>query len=186
MEKYLKGKVYIFIDAANILYSQQTLKWRIDYTKLIDFFQSQCDLGKIYYYTGKVGAKEKQLKFIEKLEKLGFYVISKEVKFIKISAKKFLPKANLDIELALDAFRYRSKYQTIILLSGDSDFSYLIKLLQKDNKRVIVMSTRGHISKELIEVSDKYFDLRKFKQELEYNKNQELAEATPEVWHLLL
>jgi len=64
LKKYTKGKVAVFIDAANILYSQQTLGWRIDYQKLRDYLQSQAKILGIFYYTGKVGALEKQIKLI--------------------------------------------------------------------------------------------------------------------------
>jgi len=33
---FVKGKTAVFIDAANIFYSQKTLKWRIDYGKLLE------------------------------------------------------------------------------------------------------------------------------------------------------
>jgi len=36
INQFVKGRVYVFIDAANILYSQQTLHWRVDYKKLKD------------------------------------------------------------------------------------------------------------------------------------------------------
>lgn len=165
ISKYIKGKVAVFIDAANILYSQQTLGWRIDYEKLRDYLESQAEISKIFYYTGKVGVFEKQIKFIKKLERLGFSVVSKEVKFIKINGGGLLPKRNLDVELALDAFRFADDYDTVLLFSGDSDFGYLIDLLKEKGKRVLVLSTRGHISKELLERA-KYIDLRKLKKEI--------------------
>lgn len=165
--KFIKGKTYVFIDAANILYSQQTLRWRIDYKKLKQYFEKECDLGKIYFYTGKVGKLERQLKFIKRLENLGFQVTAKEVKLIKIDGGKNLAKGNLDVELALDAYRLRKKYDTALLFSGDSDFAYLLDLLKKEDKNTIVFSTRGHISKELLDRA-KYIDLRKLKEIIEY------------------
>lgn len=162
LKHYIKGKAAVFIDAANILYSQQTLGWRIDYQKLQDYLKSQAKISGFFYYTGKVGALEKQIKFIKKLERLGFSVISKEVKFIKTDDGRLLPKGNLDVELALDAFRFADDYDTLLLFSGDSDFGYLIDLLRQKGKRVLVFSTRGHISKELLERA-KYIDLQKLK-----------------------
>ena len=94
-------------------------------------------------------------------------VAGKAVKFIKISADKKIPKGNLDVELALDAFRLADNYQTLILCSGDSDFAYLIDLLKAKGKRVIVVSTRGHVARELLERA-KYFDLRKLKNYIEF------------------
>ena len=50
--QFVKGRVHVFVDAANILYSQQTLHWRVDYRKLKEYFKKECDLKAIYFYTG--------------------------------------------------------------------------------------------------------------------------------------
>ena len=34
IKQFVNGRVCVFIDAANILYSQQTLHWKVDYEKL--------------------------------------------------------------------------------------------------------------------------------------------------------
>ena len=34
IKQFVTGRVFVFIDAANILYSQQSLRWRVDYEKL--------------------------------------------------------------------------------------------------------------------------------------------------------
>lgn len=176
--QFVKGRAYVFIDAANILYSQQTLGWRIDYKRLYEYCADETKLVGVRYYTGKVGTLEKQLKFIRKLETLRYTVVAKEVKFIKIDGGKLLPKGNLDVELALDAMRLASKYDSLVLFSGDSDFAYLIDLLKESGKQVIVLSTRGHVSKELLDRA-KYVDLRKLKDRisLESLKNQEPPES---------
>ena len=176
--QFVKGRAYVFIDAANILYSQQTLGWRIDYKRLYEYCADETKLVGVRYYTGKVGTLEKQLKFIRKLETLRYTVVAKEVKFIKIDGGKLLPKGNLDVELALDAMRLASKYDSLVLFSGDSDFAYLIDLLKESGKQVIVLSTRGHVSKELLDRA-KYVDLQKLKDRisLESLKNQEPPES---------
>lgn len=178
LNKYCNGITYVFIDAANILYSQQTLGWRLDYTKPKQYLEKEINLGKIFYYTGKVGSLEKQLSFISKLKRIGFIVVAKEVKFIKINTNKAIPKANLDIELALDAYRFRDEYQTLLLFSGDSDFSYLLKLLKTDLKRIIVCSTKGHIAIELVEEA-KFIDLKKLRPFFEYMKTPKPRKAGP-------
>jgi len=55
------------------------------------------------------------------------------------------------------------KFDTLVLFSGDSDFDYLIRHLKAKNKRVIVISTKHHVSKELVESSNKYIDIKKLK-----------------------
>lgn len=169
LKKIIKGKTAVFIDAANILYSQQSLGWKMDYQKLYDLFNKNTELVGIYFYTGKIGKLEKQTAFIKRLEKLGYKVIAKEVKFIKLPNGDSLPKGNLDIELALDAYRYSNDYETIVLASGDSDFAYLLDLLKEKHKKIIVLSTKNHISRELIKRS-KYIDLKKLRSSLEWSQ----------------
>ena len=173
-----KGKTAVFIDAANIFYSQKTLRWRIDFKKLASYLQKELSIAGIYYYTGLVGAFERQRAFISKLESLGYYVTSKEVKFIKVAGAPDIPKGNLDVELALDAFRFQDDFETIILFSGDSDFAYLLDLLKQAGKRVIVVSMRGHVSRELLERA-KYVPLPKLRSFIE--KFKEPDEPAPEV-----
>lgn len=168
LKKIIKGKTAVFIDAANILYSQQSLGWKIDYQKLHNLFDKNTKLIGIYFYTGKIGTLEKQRSFIKRLEKLGYHVIAKEVKFIKLLDGNSLPKGNLDVELALDAYRYSDNYDTIVLASGDSDFAYLLDLLTEKVKNIIVLSTKGHISRELI-LRSKYIDLKKLKSDLAWS-----------------
>jgi uncharacterized LabA/DUF88 family protein len=88
------------------------------------------------------------------------------LKFIKNKNGPFLKKGNLDIELALDAYRKKDEYETFVLFSGDSDFEYLLRLLKESEKRIIVISTRKHVSKELLLRADYYLDLKKLTGEI--------------------
>lgn len=165
LKKIIKGKTAVFIDAANILYSQKTLGWRVDYKKLQQLFIEKTNLSGIYFYTGKVGNQQKQANFIKKLKQIKFHVFSKEVKFIKLPQGGLLPKGNLDVELALDAYRLSDQFDTLVLFSGDSDFAYLLFLLKKKGKHLIVISTRGHVAVELLN-SAKFIDLNKLKKDI--------------------
>ncbi|OIO16165.1 MAG: hypothetical protein COX44_03270 [Candidatus Portnoybacteria bacterium CG23_combo_of_CG06-09_8_20_14_all_37_13] len=169
IRQYIKGRVCVFIDAANIFYSQQTLKWKIDYQKLKKYLEKECDLVCLYFYTGKIGENHKQNKFIKKMQKYGYIVRSKEVKIIKVAPNVIERKGDLDAELIIDALKNINNFDTCILMSGDSDFASLIDELKQNKKWVIVISTRGHVAKELLERA-KYIDLRKLKYELIFNQ----------------
>lgn len=121
----------MFIDAANILYSQQTLGWRVDYHKLKKYFETECELQSIHFYTGRIGKDSRQKSFLKKLKKLGYKVTAKEVKRIKVSRNTYLWKGNLDAELIIDALKNIDNFDTCILMSGDSDFAPLIDELKK-------------------------------------------------------
>src|SRR3989338_2760370 len=120
IKQFIKGRVYVFIDAENVFYSQRTLGWRISYEKLMKYFKKEC------------GYKWKN---------------------------------NLDIELAFEMVDTKDKYDTAILISGDSDFDPPITRIKRAGKRIIVMSTRGHVAEELLDLA-KYIDLRKLKNEI--------------------
>ena len=76
-------------------------------------------------------------------------------------------KANFDVEITVDTMEMINSFDTLVLFSGDSDFNYLLRKLRNENKNVIVISAKHHISKELIESSNKYIDLKKLKSLIE-------------------
>lgn len=162
IRQFIKGRAYVFIDAANIFYSQQTLGWRVDYRKLQEYFKRECDLRAIHLYTGMVGENQKQNAFLEKLKNLGYKVTAKEVKRIKVSRNTYEWKGNLDAELIIDALKNINNFDTLILMSGDSDFAPLLDELKSSHKNVIVMSTKRHVSIELLQRA-KYVNIKKLK-----------------------
>lgn len=169
IRQFVNGRVYVFVDAANILYSQQTLQWRVDYKKLKEYFEKECDLKGIYFYTGRVGSNHKQNVFIEKLEKFGYVVKAKEVKRIQVSRNAYEWKGNLDVELTIDVLANLSNFDTLVLMSGDSDFAPLLDKVKDNHKRVIVMSTKGHVAKELLDRA-KYINIKKLEDQIAYLK----------------
>ena len=176
--KFAKGKTAVFIDAANIFYSQRTLGWRIDFKRLASYLRSEVDVVGLYYYTGGIEKRGEQQAFLRKVESFGYAITAKEVKLIKLPGGRFTSKGSLDIELALDAYMQRDRYETCLLFSGDSDFEYLLEVLKRERKKVLVASARGHISKELLDRA-KYIDLRKLRGYAAITKGPD--EPAPEV-----
>lgn len=163
IKNLVKRKVYVFIDAENLFYSQRTLGWRISYGKLMRYFQSQCGKSmKCFVYTGIDEANMKQKKFVDMLDMNDYIVRTKVIKKIRKKDGSYAWKNNLDIELALEMVELKDRFDTGILVSGDSDFAIVLDKLKKAKKRVLVMSTRGHVAKELLERA-KFIDLRKLK-----------------------
>jgi len=160
------GKVAVFIDAANILYSQQTLGWKVDYKKLILMFKKDFELIFIGFYYGKISESKGQERFFAMLRDREYTLRTKPVKYIK-TLKGVILKGNLDVELAFDILTMKDKFDTCILLSGDSDFEIILSHLRSLGKKVIVVSTKGHISLELIRNCDKYVNLKKLRSFLE-------------------
>ena len=167
-------KIGIFIDEANIYHSQKTIKWEVDYLKLRRFFSKFGRITVLNFYTSFQDENEKQNNFLRKIGQYGYRVFRKKLKIIRKNNLS-IKKGNLDIELALDAYKLKNLYDVFILFSGDSDFEYLLKLLKDENKMIFVVSTRKHISKELFKAANKYFDLNKIRGEISMIKEDQPA-----------
>lgn len=162
------SRVSLFIDVSNIYYSQQSLGWGIDYQKVINYFRDHTNFISAYFYSGVVSTNPKQRKFFSKMEQFGFIVKTKEVKWIRDKKSKSLKgKGNLDIELALDMSHTTKKYTIAVLFSGDSDFTPVVEFVKTKRKKVVVYSSRGHISKELIGAADLYIPFESMREEFE-------------------
>lgn len=66
------------------------------------------------------------------------------------------------MELTIDVLGNVNNFDTLILMSGDSDFAPLLDAIKTQHKRVLVMSTKGHVAKELLDRA-KYINLKKLK-----------------------
>lgn len=186
LKEAIKGKVFVYIDAANLEKSVQDmwvnpkdinddfkswtadqLCWRIDYKKFHDFFHGISDLKEIKFYSADF-ATESHHKFLWFLRKvLRFKLETKPLKeYNDHTPETPHRKANFDVEIAVDATFKLNQYDTFILFSGDCDFEYLFKFLRGQNKIAIVFSRTGHVAKELPPASSYYFDLIDFRHEL--------------------
>ena len=94
------------------------------------------------------------------------------MKRIQIGKVAYEWKGNLDVELTIDVLKNIPQFDTLVLMSGDSDFAALLDTVKEARKRVIVMvSTKGHVSRELLERA-KYVNLKKLRDEITYREKQ--------------
>lgn len=78
-------------------------------------------------------------------------------------------KGNIDVDLTIDAISSKDTYDSFVLLSGDGDFESLIKFLKSYEKYCLVISTKNHISIELIRQA-KFIDFKKLRDKIELKK----------------
>ena len=157
------GKVMVFVDSANIIHSCNDLGWKIGYKALQKYFQQNTKLVDIYFYSATESANSKQNAFLAMLSRKGFKIRTKKLKYIKEGDGQVFVKGNLDAELTTDLILRKDDYDTAVLLSGDSDFQAPISAIQSFGKKVVVISTRGHISFELVKTADFFLYLDEFK-----------------------
>jgi uncharacterized LabA/DUF88 family protein len=160
LQTYVQGSALVCVDAANLESAVKDLGWYIDYRKVMHLFDPK-HLAHIRYYCVRHDAQN-QDGFFTVLKRLGYDLVTKPLKKIKSldAVGGHVRKANFDVEIAVDALLLLAEYTTLVLFSGDSDFAYLVRVLRSRGKHVVVISTKNHISRELIAASHKYVDLR--------------------------
>ncbi|WP_235670331.1 NYN domain-containing protein [Prosthecochloris vibrioformis] len=146
----------VFIDGANIFYSQRHLGWQIDFSRLMAYFMGFSDSVEARYYVPESGeTTPEQAAFYRMLQANGYGIVAKPVKrIVNRETGEVVMKGNLDVELVVDAMRLVSFYDLFILMSGDSDFLPLLRALKEMGKEVEVYSTRGLCARELWEEPD--------------------------------
>lgn len=157
----------MFIDAANLELSAKDLNWRVDYKKLYNFLKRDCKLVFIGFFTVRFGNTQHDA-FLTVLKRIGYTLVTKPLKLIKNRKDGgHIRKANFDVEIAVEAMKQIDLYDTFILFSGDSDFDYLLKILKRKEKKIIVASLKYHIARELIERADFYLDIKRLKKDIQ-------------------
>jgi len=66
------GRIAVFIDVANVIYSLRDLGWRIDYKKLQKYFKNNVKLVDIYFYYSTKKENNGQADLLEMLARKGF------------------------------------------------------------------------------------------------------------------
>ena len=154
----MKPKAKVYIDGANMFYTQKKLEWFLDWKKVKDYIQEKWDVLEIRYYTGVKLDDEKMAGFLRYLDNVGITPITKPMKVIKIDDNHPLKrlydysemyKSNCDVEITTDILLEMKEVDEIILFTGDSDFQYLVKKLKDLGKKVIIFSSRKTISWEI-------------------------------------
>ncbi|MDP3882695.1 MAG: NYN domain-containing protein [Candidatus Staskawiczbacteria bacterium] len=160
-----KPKTKIYIDGANIFYTQKRLGWSVDWKKVKDYIEQEKESIEWRYYVGVKDGDEKMLKYLKHLNLIGFNTITKPLKKIKttdggMAQREFIYKANFDVEMTVDILLEKFKLDEIVIFSGDSDFKYLVKKLKDTGLKTIIFSSRKTISWELKLESSKvvYFE----------------------------
>jgi len=171
----MKPKAKVYIDGANMFYTQKKLEWFIDWKKVKDYLEEKWEILEIRYYTGVKSDDEKMASFLRYLDNVGINPITKPIKVITLNNKHPLRqlykysemyKSNCDVEITTDILLERKEIDEIILFTGDSDFQYLVKKLKDLGKKVIIFSSRKTISWEIKLEASEYIYLEDIKDKI--------------------
>ncbi|MBI4600298.1 NYN domain-containing protein [Candidatus Uhrbacteria bacterium] len=165
----LKGKtVALFVDEANIFYSQKALGWRIEWKRACDFLKDRCTLSSSRYYMGMPLDKnqyERNVIVKDRLQKCGFEIVTKPLKKIYIDSekKRAIYKCNFDVEITRDVIRTLDNTDVVLVASSDSDFIGLRNDVLAHNKGFMFLCFEQNVAWEIRRSHHIFFeDIREY------------------------
>jgi len=189
LDDFLKNRerTIAIVDFGNVEKWKHGLGWRVgirELATLMKHFSYGSRYLRRFYYGADYGPNEKSTKLVDWSKYIlrtadinGFHVVDKRVKYMhgQDSVLGYAKKCDLDVEMTVDLIRERKNYDNIVLLSGDGDLMAAIRYLKEAyGKRVVVMSARGHIGREVIDArNDGCLEEILFADDFEYRLNMD-------------
>jgi uncharacterized LabA/DUF88 family protein len=164
------NKTLVCVDMSNLHYYLNKKRWQINWEKFRTYLSSLYGKATFIFYDGirskshfmalypqateleyysSVKAKERFFKY---LKKIGFIVETKyTVQSCDSDTKELRRKCNFDVEITLDALARINDYEIFVLCTGDRDFLKLIKYLNGQHKKTVLIYPKDRTSRELVE-----------------------------------
>jgi uncharacterized LabA/DUF88 family protein len=151
-------RVGVFIDVQNVYYGARRLKGKLDFDALMESAVVGRRLIQCTAYV--VESKEiDQSGFIARLQQKAIEVRRKSLRVRADGSTK----GDWDMELALDILDTAASLDVVVLVSGDGDFTSLVKRVKRIGPRVEVIAFPRNTAKSLLEAADRFQPLdRKF------------------------
>jgi uncharacterized LabA/DUF88 family protein len=152
-------RIGIFVDVPNIMYAAERLKMTLDYSKVLQFLVRGRELVRANAYAPISDDPQEPLqsqKFVQPFIGHGYSLVTKPLKRYADGSIK----ANFDVELAIDVLVMSDRLDTIVLVSGDSDFRRVVELVASKGVRVEVAAFGESTAIELRAAADEYIDIR--------------------------
>jgi uncharacterized LabA/DUF88 family protein len=122
---------FAFIDAQNLHRSSKHWGWKLDYEKLRNYLRQEYKVEVAYLFIGFIPDNQE---IYSNLQKAGYVLVFKET----VETVEEI-KGNCDVELALQAVIDIENYNQAVIISGDGDFTSLIRYLNSKNKLNILL-----------------------------------------------
>jgi uncharacterized LabA/DUF88 family protein len=152
------ARVSIFVDVQNIYYTcRQAYQANFDYNKFWAQVTKNREIVSAFAYaTARGDAKQEQFQNI--LRAIGFTVLLKPM----LKRLDGSSKADWDVGIALDVYEAAPNCDTIVLASGDGDFTILLeRIKQRFNTRSEVYGVPQLTADSLIAAAGKFIAIEK-------------------------
>ncbi len=150
-------RVGVFVDVANIVYSLRGMRFSVDFGRLLDFLRANRRLARAQAYAPTNPEPGAEQSFLNAVKGMGYRITTKNYKTFSNGAKK----ADLDLDLCMDIVRLveAKAVDTIVLVSGDSDFLPLLDFCYDHGVRVEVAAFDDAASMILRQSCDLFINL---------------------------
>lgn len=154
--KYKDHRVGVFFDIQNLYHSAKHLySARVNFKEVLKTAIAGRKLMRAIAYVVKSETAEGEESFFDALEKSGIELRTKDLQIFPGGAKK----ADWDVGLSVDAIRYSSSVDVVVIISGDGDYVPLVDYLKAMGKQVEVIAFDRTSSAKLKEATDEFIDL---------------------------
>jgi uncharacterized LabA/DUF88 family protein len=150
-------RVGVFVDVANLFYSSRSMRISLDFGRLLDFLRGNRRLVRAHAYAPTNPEPNAEQAFLSAVKGLGYRITTKNYKTFSSGAKK----ADLDLDLCMDIVRLveAKALDTVVLVSGDSDFLPLLEYCSDHGVRVEVAAFEDAASMILRQSCDLFINL---------------------------
>ncbi|MDS0293372.1 NYN domain-containing protein [Halogeometricum luteum] len=148
-------RVAVLADAQNLYHSAQSLYSRnIDYSSLLKKSVADRSLTRAIAYVVRADSPDEET-FFDALVDIGFETKIRDIKTFGDGSKK----ADWDVGMSLDAVTLANHVDTVVLCTGDGDFSRLCSHLRHEGVRVEVIAFEESTADELVEAADNFINM---------------------------
>jgi uncharacterized LabA/DUF88 family protein len=166
LSNYPQPDTAIIIDGDWLHYAAKRLNRQVDYSRLWDALQSQFGPHAPIYFFGSPRPNEKAHNdFLSALSRLGYVV---ELARLVKQNERYMVKG-LEVRIAIRALSLPPEINSIVFITGDSDFVPLLEQL-KHNEKSITIVTVPPASRSLMAVANYHYSLDNLLYSLESGK----------------
>jgi uncharacterized LabA/DUF88 family protein len=145
----------MFIDTQNMYHSARSaFNAHVNYRAMVETAVAGRRLIRAFAYVIRSDSSE-ETKFFDALTDLGIETRVKDLQIFYSGEKK----ADWDVGIAIDIVRMSEKLDAVVLVSGDGDFTEVLKYVRSRGIRAEVMAFRKTTSAKLLEETDTFYDL---------------------------
>lgn len=155
MSQHPEQRIGVFVDVQNMYHSAKHLfSANVNFAEVLKKAVADRKLIRAIAYVVRSNSSEEEI-FFGTLANQGFELRTKELQIFYGGAKK----GDWDVGIAMDIMRLAAKLDVIVLVSGDGDFTELLKHAKALGCRTEVIAFAKSASSILVNETDYFYDL---------------------------